>query len=81
VAEEFLRSAWRHGSPSQSIGEEAQYEFLPLFTYLTSTFLKATPGLERFAVRINPMRGGTETVMRVLRSALADSDLHAAARP
>ncbi|MSW40641.1 MAG: aminotransferase class V-fold PLP-dependent enzyme [Actinobacteria bacterium] len=80
VAEEFLRSAWRNGSPSQSVGEEAQFEFLPLFTYLTSTFLKATPGLEKYAVRINPLRGGTQTVMRVLRAALADSDFHAAVR-
>ncbi len=78
AAEEFLRSAWRHGSPSQSVGEEAQFEFLPLFTYLTSTFLKATPGLEKYAVRINPMRGGSRTVMRVLRHALADTDFQAA---
>ncbi len=78
AAEEFLRSAWRHGSPSQSVGEEAQFEFLPLFTYLTSTFLKASPGLEKYAVRINPMRGGSQTVMRVLRDALADHDFQAA---
>lgn len=80
AAEDFLRSAWRHGSPSQSVGEEAQFEFLPLFTYLTSTFLKATPGLEKYAVRINPMRGGTQTVMRVLRAALADEAFQTAVR-
>lgn len=79
IAEAFLRSAWRNGSPSQSVGEEAQFEFLPLFTYLTSTFLKATPGLEKFAVRINPMRGGPETVLRVLRNALSDPEFQAAA--
>jgi hypothetical protein len=72
IAEDFLRSAWRNGSPSQSIGEEAQYEFLPLFTYLTSTFLKSTPGLEKHAVRINPMRSGPDTVVRTLRAALDD---------
>ncbi|GAB6987245.1 aminotransferase class V-fold PLP-dependent enzyme [Nocardioides pyridinolyticus] len=79
VAEEFLRSAWRNGSPSQSVGEEAQFEFLPLFTYLTSTFLKSSPGLERYAVRVNPMRGGSETVLRVLRDALADPEFRSAA--
>ena len=61
VAEEFLQSAWRNGSPSQSVGEESQYEFLPLFTYLASTFLKATPELQRWAIRINPLRGGPDT--------------------
>lgn len=79
VAEHFLRSAWRNGSPSQSVGEEAQFEFLPLFTYLTSTFLKASPGLEQYAVRVNPMRGGPDTVLRVLRATLADPEFRAAA--
>ena len=79
VAEEFLRSAWRNGSPSQSVGEEATFEFLPLFTYLTSTFLKSAPGLEQYAVRVNPMRGGPETVLRIIRAALADPEFRAAA--
>jgi hypothetical protein len=61
------------------VGEEAQFEFLPLFTYLTSTFLKATPGLEKFAVRVNPMRGGPDTVLRVLKQALNDPAFQKAA--
>jgi cystathionine beta-lyase family protein involved in aluminum resistance len=72
VAEAFVRSAWRNGSPSQSVGEEAQPEILPLFTYLTSTFLKGMPGLEKYALRINPMRGGASTILRVVEAALAD---------
>jgi hypothetical protein len=79
IAENFLQSTWRNGSPSQSVGEEAQFEFLPLFTYLTSTFLKATPGLEKFAVRVNPMRGGPDTVLRVLKQALNDPAFQKAA--
>lgn len=80
VAEAFVRSAWRNGSPSQSVGEEAQPEVVPLFTYLTSTFLKGMPGLERHAVRINPMRGGPEAIMRVLKAALDDPDFQREAR-
>lgn len=79
VAEDFVRSAWRNGSPSQSVGEEAQYEFLPLFTYLTSTFLKAMPGLEQYAIRINPMRSGPETVVRILQASLSDETFRGAA--
>jgi hypothetical protein len=74
IAEDLLRSAWRNGSPSQSVGEEAHPEFLPLFTYLTSTFLKATPGLEKYAIRVNPMRSGPDTVLRILRDSLADAE-------
>jgi hypothetical protein len=79
IAEEFVRSAWRNGSPSRSVGEEAQQEFLPLFTYLTSTFLKSTAGLEQYAVRVNPMRAGPESVLRVLDAALADQEFRDAA--
>lgn len=79
-AEHFVQSAWRNGSPSRSVGEEARYEFLPLFTYVTSTFLKGTPGLERYAIRINPMRSGPETIVRILEQALADEEFVAKAR-
>ena len=80
VAEAFVRSAWRNGSPSQSVGEEAQPEILPLFTYLTSTFLKGMPGLERHAVRINPMRGGPDAVLRVLAAAMDDREFRREAK-
>lgn len=80
VAVAFLQSAWRNGSPSQSVGEEAQFEFLPLFTYLTSTFLTAAPGLEHWAIRINPLRGGPGTILRILEAALADPEFQEALR-
>lgn len=79
IAEEFVRSAWRNGSPSQSVGEEAQYEVLALFTYLTSTFLRTLPGLEKYAIRINPMRSGPDTIMRILHAALDDDELRRSA--
>ncbi len=78
VAEAFLAAAWRHGSPSRSVGEEAAIEVLPLFTYLTGTFLRGTPGLERYCLRINPMRGGPEAIVRVVTDALADADFRLA---
>ena len=76
IAEDFLKSAWSNGSPSQSVGEEARYEVLPLFTYLASTFLKATPELRQYAIRINPLRGGSDTILRVLSAALKDLAAH-----
>jgi cystathionine beta-lyase/cystathionine gamma-synthase len=79
VAEEFLASAWRHGSPGRSVGEEAATEVLPLFTYLTGTFLRGSPGLQRWCVRVNPMRGGPDAVLRVLQAAAEDPDFRRAA--
>ncbi len=79
LADEFLQSAWRNGSPSISIGEESRYEVIPLFTVLPSTFLRATPELKEFGIRINPMRGGPATIVAVLRRALADEAFRSAA--
>ena len=46
--------------------QEAQFEFLPLFTYLTSTFLKSAPDLERYAVRVNGLDALALTKLDVL---------------
>lgn len=81
VAEDFLRAAWRNGSPSRSVGEEAAVEALPLFTYLTGTFLRGTPGVERYCLRINPMRGGPEAIVRIIRAALADAQFQQVLQP
>jgi hypothetical protein len=78
VAEAFLAASWRHGSPSRSVGEEAAIEVLPLFTYLTGTFLRGTPGLERYCLRINPMRGGSDAIVRVITDTLADPEFQLA---
>jgi hypothetical protein len=75
IAEAFLAAAWRNGSPSRSVGEEARYDLVPLFTYLAGTFIKGMPGIERFVIRVNPLRGGTEAIVRVLKAALADAEL------
>jgi hypothetical protein len=81
IAEEFLRSAWRNGSPSRSVGEEARYDVVPLFTYLAGTILKSAPGIEGYVVRINPLRGGTDTIVRVLKAALGDVRRYEATAP
>ena len=73
IAENFLQSAWRNGSPSRSVGEEARYDLLPLFTYIAGTYLKSNPLLKDYVIRVNPLRGGTATIERILKSALEDS--------
>lgn len=72
IAENFLQSAWRNGSPSRSVGEEARYDLLPLFTYIAGTYLKSNPLLKDYVIRVNPLRGGTSTIIRILKSALAE---------
>jgi hypothetical protein len=38
-----------------------------LFYRLSGTFREANPGIERYAIRINPNRSGEETVLRILQ--------------
>lgn len=73
IAENFLQSVWRNGSPSRSVGEEARYDLLPLFTYIAGTYLKSNPLLKDYVIRVNPLRGGTATITRILKSAVEDS--------
>jgi hypothetical protein len=74
VAGALLRAAWRHGSPSRSVGEEARYDVLPLFTTMPGTWRTAEPQLGRYALRVNPLRGGPDGVLRVLRAAVRDRE-------
>jgi hypothetical protein len=77
IAPAFLAAAWRNGSPSRSVGEEARYDFLPLITTMPGTFVRHTPILGSSAVRINPLRGGVETIVRILLATVNDLTLRA----
>jgi hypothetical protein len=80
VAAAFLLAAWRNGSPSRSVGEEARYDLLPLITAMPGTFVRETPALGQGAVRINPLRGGVDTIVRILKATVDDPALRSAAR-
>ncbi|MCC7965196.1 aminotransferase, partial [Escherichia coli] len=49
----------------------SKYEIPPLFYRLSGTFRQANPQLEHCAIRINPNRGGEETILRILRESIA----------
>lgn len=71
VAAAVLQAAEGLGAAPHPVGAESKYEFAPMFYRLSGTFLAADPGLGQRMIRINPMRSGADTVLRILRSALA----------
>lgn len=65
-AGEFLRLCREAGAAGYSVGEESRYDVLPVFTHISSNFIKADPDLDSRCFRINPFRCGPDTVMEIL---------------
>lgn len=59
------------GAASHPVGSESIYEFVPMIYRVSGTFRAQDPTLELRMVRINPMRSGADTIIRILGEALA----------
>jgi hypothetical protein len=71
VAQQVLAAAEKLGAATYPVGSESKYEWVPLFYKISDTFLQGDPTLAQRMIRINPMRGGAETVLRILKAAVA----------
>ena len=71
IAARVLEEAQKLGALPYPVGAESKYEIPPLFYRLSGTFRQANPQLEHCAIRINPNRGGEETILRILRESIA----------
>ncbi len=70
VANKILANAAKLGAAPYPIGAESRYEVTAMFYRVSGTFLKSNPELADFMIRINPMRAGADTVIRVLKEAV-----------
>ncbi|MGL4589614.1 MAG: hypothetical protein ACRCUP_05210, partial [Mycoplasmatales bacterium] len=48
------------------VGAESIYEFVPMFYQVSGTFKQIVSVNDNSLIRINPMRAGEETVIRIL---------------
>ncbi|TCL76511.1 aminotransferase class V [Hydrogenispora ethanolica] len=71
VAPKVLAHSAKLGAAPYPVGAESRYEIAAMFYRVSGTFLKANPDWAHTLIRINPMRAGADTVIRVLREALA----------
>jgi hypothetical protein len=69
-AAEVIAEAGRLGAATRPVGAESRYEVVPLFYRVSHTFVTDRPDLAAHAIRINPMRAGAGTVLRLLSTAL-----------
>ena len=72
IAEEILDLTTKYGAASHPVGSESKYEFVPMMYRVSGTFRAADPTLEKRMIRINPMRSGADTIIRILRSAIEE---------
>ncbi len=70
IASAVLEEAEKMGAAPNPVGAESQYEFVPMFYRLSGTFRAANPDAERTMIRINPMRAGSETIIRILHESI-----------
>lgn len=70
IARTVLQEAQKLGAAPYPVGCESKYEIVPLFYRLSGTFRKADPLLERRMIRINPLRAGSDTVIRILKESI-----------
>lgn len=70
VAEKVIEEAEKLGAAPNPVGAESKYEFVPMFYRVSGTFRAADSSLESKMIRINPMRSGADTVIRILKESL-----------
>ncbi len=69
-APQVIAEAEKLGAAPYPVGAESKYEITPLFYRPSATFRAADPQAERTMIRINPMRAGADTVLRILGAAI-----------
>ena len=70
IAKKVLVEAEKLGAAPNPVGAESRYEFVPMVYRVSGTFRATDPTLEERMVRINPMRSGADTIIRIIREAI-----------
>lgn len=71
IGKEVIAAAATLGAAPYPVGAESKYEFVPMVYRVSQTLLATDPGLIDVMIRVNPMRAGADTVIRILRQAIA----------
>lgn len=76
IAEKVLYYANELGAAPNPVGAESKYEFVPMFYKVSGTFLSSDPTLKKTMIRINPLRSGANTIIRILKSSIERANRH-----
>ncbi|MBQ9424700.1 MAG: PLP-dependent transferase [Erysipelotrichaceae bacterium] len=70
IAAEVNREAEKLGALPHPVGSESRYEVQALFYRVARVMIEEEPLYEKYVIRINPMRSGPDTVIRILKGAI-----------
>lgn len=70
IAQEVLVETSKLGAAAYPVGAESKYEIVPMFYRVSGTMLKDKAEFKNYWIRINPMRSGADTVIRILDEAI-----------
>jgi hypothetical protein len=70
IAKKVLEHTNLLGGAPHPVGAESRYEITGMFYRVSGTFLAHDPKLEDYMIRINPMRSGADTIIRILKEAI-----------
>lgn len=70
IAEDILVESKKLGAASHPVGSESRYEFVPMFYRVSGTMREKYKDVNSYWIRINPMRSGCSTVIRILEEAI-----------
>ena len=71
IAREVNIEAEKLGALPHPVGSESRYEVQSLFYRVAKVMIEEEPLYEDFVIRINPMRSGPDTVIRILKETIA----------
>ena len=72
VAKQIVEVSKKYGAAVYPVGSESRYEILPLIYKVSKSFIQANPEMAQTTIRINPMRSGVDTVIRILNDVAKD---------
>ena len=70
IAREVNEAAEKLGALPHPVGSESRYEIQSLFYRVARVMIEENPLYEKYVIRINPMRSGPDTVIRILNEAI-----------
>lgn len=73
IAAKVLKYAEKMGAVPYPVGSESRYEIGAMFYRVSGTFIENNPDIKNYVIRINPMRAGADTVIRILKEAVKKS--------
>nr|WP_276939780.1 aminotransferase class V-fold PLP-dependent enzyme [Helcococcus sueciensis] len=66
IAKEILKYSGDYGAIEYPVGSESRYEIVPMFYRLSGTMRRKNKEYEDYWIRINPMKAGKDTVIKIL---------------